>query len=161
MEKIYQISTAVRVDLSSLLYKGRLAFLPTSHSRRCSSLRISREYEEAAWGYHLLSFSVCTFLVESLFHFVNRISYSFFVNFVAVNLYYKTAYRPTPEWGWNCVAAYIILSWACRLAVEEGTLNMLPSSKIVPALKHHTVKTRLGTAVYFQPFQLYLTLALS
>jgi len=78
-----------------------------------------------------------------------------------VSLYYKTAYRPTPMWGWNCVAAYIILSWAFRLAVEEGTLNMLPSSKIVPALKHHTVKTRLGTAVYFQLFQLYLTLALS
>ena len=41
--------------------------------------------------------------------------------------------------------------------MEEGTLNMLPSSKIVPALKHHTVKIHLGMAVYFQ---LFLTLAL-
>jgi hypothetical protein len=41
--------------------------------------------------------------------------------------------------------------------MEEGTLNMVPSSKTAPALKHHTVKTYLGTAVYFQ---LFLTLTM-
>jgi hypothetical protein len=41
--------------------------------------------------------------------------------------------------------------------VEEGTLSILPNSRTAPALKHHTVKTYLGMAVYFQMF---LTLAL-
>jgi hypothetical protein len=113
-----KLSTVVRADLSSLIYNFRLAFLPTPQTQLCSSVGISREYEEAAWGYHLLSSSVCNLLVENLFHFVNRISFLYHVNFVAASLYCKTAYRLTPLLCWKCVATCIILS--CGFSISRG-----------------------------------------
>jgi len=113
-----KLNTVVRADLSLLIYNCRLAFLPTSQTQLCSSVGISRAYEEAAWGYHLLSSSVCNLLVENLFHFVNRISFLYHVNFVAVSLYCKTAYHLTPVWCWKCVTTCIILS--CGFSVSFG-----------------------------------------
>jgi hypothetical protein len=113
-----KLSTVVRADLFPLIYNCRLAFLPTSQTKLCSSVGISGAYEEAAWGYRILSTSVCNLLVENLFHFVDRISFLYYVNIVAVSLYCKTAYRLTPVWGWKCVATCIILS--CGFSISCG-----------------------------------------